>query len=123
MSGGTRAITNYEYIVRQDSQFAWETPAIDMELANRSLCWQFKWDPSVKGTFTCMATLFKDPYVWETLVMGSNVSFTTGDSKKTQHTIVSLPDSWYLVGFIKWVFTPKRGSKDFTDVVMRVTPS
>ncbi len=121
-SGGTRAITNVSYLVDQDSSVSWETNPVSLELASTSLCWQFKWDAGVSGNFTAYASIFSNPFVWEGMVACDSVTFSTADIVG-QSTIVALPQSWQLVGFIKWVFTPEVGSVGNTSAAIRIVPT
>lgn len=121
MSGGTRAITNVGYLVDQDSSISWETNPVSLELASTSLCWQFKWDAGVSGIFTAYASIFSNPFVWEQMVACEQVSFSTADISG-QSTIIALPQSWQLVGFIKWDFAPAVGSVGNTSAAIRIVP-
>ncbi len=120
-AGGTRAITNVGYLVDQDSSISWETDPIALDLASKAICWQFKWDASVSGTFTAYASIFSDPFVWETMVACNEVKFSTSDVS-VQSSIIALPDSWQMAGFIKWGFSPDVGSSGNTSAAIRIVP-
>jgi len=114
----TRAITNLEYMVGEDSSSTFESPIVDLTLPHKALNYQLKWDVGVKGKFTWMTTIF--PNEWETLVSCEEVSYTVDGSEPS--TIIALPNTWLNSGFLKFVWVPDSvsGSTGNIDVAIRI---
>ena len=116
------AITNPSYIVDQDSSIPFTSPIIDLQKPISSLCYQMKWSSSsVIGKFIWEASVFPDPYCWEQLVSCESVELITQE-QETLSGIVSLPNIWLTVGYVRFMWIPDVGSIGEIDVAIRIVP-
>ena len=120
--GGTFAPINDNYIVGHDSSTSLTSPIIDFRKPLSSLCYQMRWTENVLGSFVWEASIFPDPYNWEQLVSCEEVKFSTGDYLETLSNIVSIPNIWLTVGFIRFRWEPLAGSVGTIDVAIRIVP-
>ena len=118
----TYAPINQNYIVDQDCSGAWVSPIIDMEKPTSAINYQFVWDETVRGELVWQASLFKDPYQWETMVSCGEVRFKTHDEDLGNSNIIALPHSWLTNGFVRFTFTPIGTSSGVINAAIRVVP-
>ena len=115
----TRALTNLNYVVDQDSSVAFESPIIDLEKPIHSLSYQFRLDPTVRGIFKWYASIYPD--LWEVFVACSTVDYVVEDGANAN--IIALPNAWLTVGRLKFVWTPTEGvSTGNISVAVRIVP-
>jgi len=119
----TRALTNLEYMVDQDSSATFESPPLDLTYPFVAVNYQFKWEVGVTGKFTWYATIFPD--LWEPLVACEEVTFTIDGTEELgeEHNLISLPCTWLNSGYIKFVWVPEETSVGMIDVASRIVPT
>ena len=122
MSGGTYAPINQTYFVDQDSSATFESPVIDLRKPTSAICYQMKWGDNVLGKFVWEASIFSDPYVWETLVACEEVILETAKVSPARSSIVSIPSVWLGPGFLRFRWEPTVGSVGGIDVAIRIVP-
>ena len=122
----TKAITNQNYVASQDSSVSFESPIVRLEHPLRSICYQVCWESNVKGKMTWQASIFSDPFKWETLVNCEEVTLEIpGDTPFGQdHAIISIPNIWLTVGFLRFIWEPLSdgSSEGNIDVAIRIVP-
>jgi hypothetical protein len=118
--GGTFAPINQGYLSGQDSAAGFDSPVIDMRKPTSAINYQFKWDAGVRGELTWYASIFSDPYVWETLVSCEEVRVTVKGNSTS--SIVALPVQWLTAGFIKFSWVPAAGTDGNIDAAIRIVP-
>ena len=117
----TFAPINKNYIVDQDGSVPFTSPhVINLTSPNASINWQFKWDSGVSGKITWFASIFSEPFVWENLISCEAVELTIDSSAES--SIISLPENWLTVGFIKFEFVPLAGSSGLISAAIRSVP-
>lgn len=122
MSDCGGAITNPIYLVDHDSSIPYTSPIIDLSKPLASICYQMKWSSSsVIGKFVWEASIFPDPYCWEQLVSCEAVELITKD-QETLSGIVSIPNIWLTVGFVRFRWVPDVGSNGTFNVAIRLVP-
>jgi len=118
--GGSYAPINPNYIVDQDGSQAFTSRVIDLLKPLSAINYQMKWEASVLGRFIWEASIFPDPYCWEALVNCEEVELLiTSDATSG---IVSLPNQWLTVGFIRFRFEPFDGSVGLIQAAIRAVP-
>jgi len=81
-----------------------------------------KWSSSnVIGKFVWEASVFPDPYCWEQLVSCDEVVLVPQD-QDTLSGIVSLPNIWLTVGYVRFRWVPDIGSVGTIDTAIRIVP-
>lgn len=118
----TFAPINQKYIVDQDCSASWVSQITDMTKPTSALNYQFVWEETVRGELVWEASLFKDPYHWETMVSCGEVRFKTHEEDLDDSNIISLPHSWLTVGYIRFTFTPIGVSSGVINAAIRVVP-
>lgn len=116
----SQAKTNPNYL-SDDASSTIISDITNMELGFKSISFQFVWGAGVDGVVDFYASIFPDPFNWESLISCERVSFNTADSP-TGSEIVSLPGVWLNAGFIKFEFEPLPGSNGILSVASRVVP-
>lgn len=117
----TRALTNLEYLVGQDSSVAFDSPVTDLAMPNKSTSYQFKWAAGVKGTLTWYASIYK--YEWEQYVACEAVELVITGEETRRSSIIALPDNWLMVGHLKFSWVPDGdGSTGNIDAAIRIVP-
>lgn len=115
----TRALTNLNYIVDQDSSVAFDSPIIDLEHPFVAVNYQIKWDLNVRGEFIWLATIYPD--LWENYIACEEVNYRVDGT--AEHTIISLPQSWLTAGYLKFEWVPEAGSSGLISVASRIVPT
>ena len=117
----TRAITNEEYVIDQDSSSSFQSSAIDLTLPLQAINYQAKWTAGVSGTLTWQAAIYED--LWETLVACEAVDLEITGSEPVKNSIVALPYSWLTMGYIRVIWVPSGGgSTGNINVAIRIVP-
>jgi hypothetical protein len=122
--GGTQAIINEKWLTNQDTSVEIISPIIDLRCALQALNFQVEWEAGVKGAFIWEASIFSDPYKWETIVNCEQIIVTT-DGLTAGSCIVALTYLWLSMGFVRMRFEPDatEGSTGNANVAIRVVPT
>ena len=114
---------NELYLKDKDASAPFDSPIIDMAKPTLAINYQFVWDEAVQGELVWEASLFKDPYHWETMVSCGEVRFKTNEEDLIGGSnIIALPQSWLTVGYIRFTFTPIGVSSGLINAAIRVVP-
>ncbi len=117
-----RAHTAVGYVVDQDGINPFTGPILTLSLPTRAYGWQFVWDDDIAGTFVFEGSIYPAPYKWESLIVCEKVEIITSEHADTKSSIVSIPNAWHVVGFIRWKFVPGPSSSGLFSAALRTVP-
>ena len=96
------------------------SPVYDMENSTKSLAFQVQWSDGLTGTFKWQASII--PGLWEDYVSCEPVVLTLEGTEEQQHSIIALPDSFLVAGYIRLIFIPEGTQTATFNVALRRCP-
>ncbi len=122
----SRANINKEYVAAADSSIAFESQVIELKCPLRAVNYQVCWETGVRGELIWEASIFDDPFKWETLVNCEEVTLgiPLEDDPTALSSIVSITGIWLTVGWLRfrWVPSTSIPSSGNIDVAIRIVP-
>jgi len=104
----------------QASDEVFISPVYDMENSTRALAFQVQWSSGLAGTFKWQAAIV--PELWEDYVSCEPVVLTLEGTESLQHSIIALPDSFLVAGYIRLIFEPNGIQSGTFEVALRRCP-
>ena len=96
------------------------SPVYDMENSTRALAFQVQWSSGLAGTFKWQASIIPD--LWEDYISCEPVVLTLNGTESLQHSIIALPDSILVAGYIRLIFIPEGTQTATFNVALRRCP-
>jgi len=114
---------NAEYVVDQDTSVGFTSKVVDLRCPLSALNYQVEWELGVKGHFIFEASIFPEPYKWETIINCEEIVIAV-DGTSEGHCIVALTYLWLSMGFVRVRWEPDTvdGSIGNTNIAIRVVP-